>query len=76
MEHSLSLAVKDISSSKAFHKKLGFKALKEFGSMKKKGPCHFCISNGSIYLISVMNNEELIFPLIYLPSAKRPRGDG
>lgn len=36
MQHSLSLAVKDISASKAFYEKLGFKALEEFGSIEEK----------------------------------------
>lgn len=34
--HSLSLAVKDISASRAFYEKLGFKVLPEFGSVEDK----------------------------------------
>ncbi|MEQ9309659.1 MAG: VOC family protein [Balneolaceae bacterium] len=34
--HSLSLAVKNISASKAFYEKLGFEALTEFGSIEDK----------------------------------------
>lgn len=34
--HSLSLAVKDIKASKEFYEKLGFEALKEFGSIEDK----------------------------------------
>ncbi len=34
--HSLSLAVKDITASKAFYEKLGFEALTEYGSVEEK----------------------------------------
>jgi len=34
--HSLSLAVKDISASKAFYEKLGFEVLPDFGSVEEK----------------------------------------